>query len=78
MTQSVYLTTRLVRSAEELFAIERMAVQGFGSRKINEAVLSSSTDTVDHIVLLTDTTQSTSLTRIRHSMALPTDTANGT
>ena len=63
----------MVRSAEKFFAIEKMAAQGLGSKKITEAVSSSGTDKAHHIVPRKDTAQNTSLTRIRHSMALSAD-----
>ena len=47
----------MVRSAEELFAIEKMAAQGMSIKKIAEAVFSSSTEMADRIVPLKDTGQ---------------------
>ena len=60
----VFLETRMVRSAEELCAIEKMAAQSMSIKKITEAVFSSCTDKADRIVQLKDTAKNTSFTRI--------------
>ena len=57
------LTMRMVRSAKELFAIEKMGAHGMGNKKIIEAVFSSSTEIADRIVSLKDTVRNTSSTR---------------
>ena len=45
------------RSAQELFAIEKMAAQGMSIKQITEAVFASSTEMADRIVPLKDAAQ---------------------
>ena len=56
---SVYkqFACEMVRSAEELFAIEKMAALGMSIKQITEAVFSSSTEMTDRIVPVKDTVQ---------------------
>ena len=81
------LTKRKLRSAEELLAIQKNGCQRLGQQEDREAegvrccrrrFLSSVTNRADRTVLLKDTMQNTSLSRIRHSVALSTDTHNAT
>ena len=87
---SVYkhFAREMVRSAEELFAIARIAPDGLGNKEIATTLgLSQSTerwdkDTADHIVPLGNTAQNTSLmtlrgTGMRLDTAPPTEAQSG-
>ena len=65
----------MVRSAQELFAIKKMAAQGMIIKQITEAVFSSSTEMTDRIEPVKDTAQKHV---IEHVIALSTETDNTT
>ena len=52
-------TTRMVLSAQELFAIDEMGTAAVGNKKITEATFPSGTDMAGRIAPLNDTAQNT-------------------